>query len=165
MKKPPANIITYNYKFVFNNGLEREFNVKLDSQTLDLIQPSKKSYPEWTKLICSKCPNCPLDEKEHKFCPAAVAIIDMVIFFKELISYEEVDVLVEARERRYAKHISLQKGLGSLMGIYMVTCGCPIMEKLKPMVRYHLPFATVSETRYRADINVFTSPVFFMQAR
>jgi hypothetical protein len=31
----------------------------------------------------------------------------------------------------------------------MVTSGCPLMEKLKPMVRYHLPFATKEETKYR----------------
>ena len=31
----------------------------------------------------------------------------------------------------------------------MVTSGCPIMEKLKPMVRHHLPFATTEETTYR----------------
>jgi hypothetical protein len=39
--------------------------------------------------------------------------------------------------------------LYSLLGIYMVASGCPIMEKLKPMVRFHLPFASIQETVYR----------------
>jgi len=31
----------------------------------------------------------------------------------------------------------------------MVTSECPFMTKLKPMVRYHLPFSTMQETLYR----------------
>lgn len=31
----------------------------------------------------------------------------------------------------------------------MVTSGCPVMDKLRPMVRTHLPFATGEETMYR----------------
>jgi hypothetical protein len=31
----------------------------------------------------------------------------------------------------------------------MVTSGCPVMDKLRPMVRTHLPFATREETMYR----------------
>jgi hypothetical protein len=31
----------------------------------------------------------------------------------------------------------------------MVTSGCPIMDKLRPMVRTHLPFAKIEETTYR----------------
>jgi hypothetical protein len=70
-------------------------------------------------------------------------------FFQDMISYKEVDLLVQSEERTYIKHTTLQQGISSLMGIYMVTSGCPIMEKLKPMVRYHLPFVTLRETRYR----------------
>ena len=32
----------------------------------------------------------------------------------------------------------------------MVTSGCPIMDKLRPMVRFHLPLATPDETVFRA---------------
>jgi hypothetical protein len=35
------------------------------------------------------------------------------------------------------------------MGIYMTTSGCPVMARFRPMVRFHLPFATMEETRYR----------------
>jgi hypothetical protein len=36
------------------------------------------------------------------------------------------------------------------MGLYMVTSGCPIMDKLRPMVYTHLPFSSLEETLYRA---------------
>jgi hypothetical protein len=102
--------ITYNYKFIFNNGGEKEFNIDLDRVTFNLIQTGDKAFPEWTKLSCFKCPNC------------------------------------------------------ILIGIYMVTGGCPIMEKLKPMVRFHLPFATIEETKYRA-ISMYLLAQYFLYQR
>ena len=41
------------------------------------------------------------------------------------------------------------KGLSPLLGIIMTTSGCPVMEPLKPMVRFHLPFASLDETAFR----------------
>jgi hypothetical protein len=35
------------------------------------------------------------------------------------------------------------------MGILMASSGCPILGKLKSMVRFHLPFATIDETEVR----------------
>ena len=40
-------------------------------------------------------------------------------------------------------------GLSPLLGIIMTTTGCPILEQLKPMVRFHLPFASLEETIFR----------------
>jgi hypothetical protein len=57
---------------------------------------------------------------------------------------------LETEEREYSKRTSLQKGVSSMLGIIMVTSGCPILNKLKPMVRFHLPFANIEETIYRA---------------
>lgn len=143
-------VLTYRYNFKFSDGLEREFNVILDKETLDLLEPSPKSYPKWAELKNYKCPNCPLDDEKNQFCPVAVNIADLIEFFKDSFSHEEVYVVVETDLRGYMKHMSLQKAVSSLLGIYMVTCGCPILGKLKPMVRFHLPFATPEETSYRA---------------
>lgn len=141
--------VDYHYKFVFSNGSEKKFDIKLDAKTLGLIQTEKKVYPEWAELKCFKCPNCFLDEARNKFCPVAAGLADIIDSFKDSISYEEVDVSIETDARIYVKRTALQKGLSSLMGIYMVTGGCPVMVKLKPMVRFHLPFATIEETAYR----------------
>lgn len=157
-------IISYHYKFTFGNGVESEFNVKLDNKTLNLIETGKESYPEWTELKCFKCPNCSLDEEKHEFCPIAVNLVDLVDFFRSSMSYEEVDILIETEERKYMKHATLQDGLSSLIGIYMVTSGCPIMEKLKPMVRHHLPFATIEETKYRV-ISMYLVAQYFLYKR
>tara|TARA_B100000686_G_scaffold86198_1_gene93073 strand:- start:90 stop:251 length:162 start_codon:yes stop_codon:yes gene_type:complete len=46
-------------------------------------------------------------------------------------------------ERCYVEHTTMTEAVSSLLGIYMVTSGCPVMDKLRPMVRFHLPLATV----------------------
>jgi hypothetical protein len=145
-----AGKIIYNYKFIFKDGTQKEFKIELDSVTLNLIETGDKTCPEWTKLSCFKCPNCTLDESQYEFCPIAVNMIDIVDYFGNFPSYEPVEVIVTAQERTYIKKVSLQHGVSSLIGIYMVTSGCPILETLKPMVRFHLPFGTIEETKYRA---------------
>ena len=159
-----TDVIIYKYIFKFSNGTEREFNIKLDKKNLDLIIQQQKSNPQWTELNNSKCPNCSLDETQYKFCPIAVNLVEIIDFFRSSISYEEVDVLIETEARTYMKHISLQTGLSALIGIYMATSGCPVMEKLKPMVRYHLPFATLEETNYRV-ISTYLVAQYFLHKR
>lgn len=148
-KENSNNFVSYKYTFKFTDGIEKEFIANLDNKTLDLIAPQKNFYPKWTELNFFKCSNCPLIKTQHKYCPIAINIVEIIDFFQNYISYEEVDVIIETKARTYLKHTSIQTGLSSLMGIFMVTSGCPILEKLKPMVRFHLPFATIKETRYR----------------
>ncbi|MBN1383571.1 MAG: hypothetical protein JW983_01650 [Elusimicrobia bacterium] len=157
-------VISYCYRFTFKNGEEKEFNIKLDKKTLGIISDKPESYPDWTELRCFKCPNCPLDENQNKYCPIAVNLIEFVNSFKSRVSYEEVDIVIKTEARQYMKHVALQVGLSSLLGIYMVTSSCPIMEKLKPMVCSHLPFATLEEGRYRA-ISMYLLAQYFLYKR
>ncbi len=145
-----ADKIKFNYRFIFKSGEEQEFNIELNRFTLNLIQTSEPYHPAWTKLDYFKCPNCTLDERKHPYCPIAVNLADIVDCFSVFVSNEPVEVIVTTNERTYSKEVPLQNGVSSLLGIYMVTSGCPVMEKLKPMVRFHLPFATLEETTYRA---------------
>jgi len=154
-------IITFRYKFIFDDGTEKKFTVELVRNTLELIKKEKGLPPQWTELKNFRCPHCPLDVKFHTYCPVAVTLVDLVESFRESISYNEVDLLIETDDRSYIKHTSLQHGISSLAGIYMVTSGCPIMEKLKPMVRFHLPFATVFETEYRV-ISMYLLAQYFL---
>ena len=68
-----------------------------------------------------------------------------------MISYDVVDITIESRERLYVKkQVSIQHALSSMLGIIMVTSGCKDLDMLKPMVKFHLPFASIEETIYRA---------------
>ena len=157
-------IITYQYRFIFGTDLEKDIKVELDRKTHTLIPTRKPSYPKWTELSFFQCPHCPFNEEQHPFCPIAINLVDLVDFFSEMVSYKEVELIIQAEERAYMKHTTLQQGISSLVGIYMVTSGCPIMQKLKPMVCYHLPFATLKETQYRV-ISMYLLAQYFLYRR
>ena len=144
-------VLYYKYKFTLEDNTKKEFLIELDRKTLKLVNAAPQTeLPQWTELNLEKCPHCTLDPAKNKYCPVAVNIINIVDFFKAHISYIKADVSIETNERNYSKQqVQLQKGVSSLMGIYMVVNDCPVMSKLKPMVLYHLPFASLDETRYR----------------
>jgi hypothetical protein len=85
----------------------------------------------------------------HAYCPIALNFADIAEQFKDMVSHQEVTVTVTTEERLYSKDTTVQQGLSPLVGIVMATSGCPVMEQLKPMVRFHLPFATLEETIFR----------------
>lgn len=146
--RPGRKSIAFRYRFTFASGVEKEFTLHLDSETLALITPPRP-LPEWTRLGFHQCPNCPLKEEESPHCPVAAGLVDIVDAFQDRKSHEAVQVLVESKDRIYAKHTSLQTAASSLIGMYMTTAGCPILSRLRPMVDTHLPFMSSAETTYR----------------
>ena len=40
--------------------------------------------------------------------------------------------------------------MSSVLGLIMATAGCPWTDHLRPMARFHLPFASEAETVYRS---------------
>lgn len=156
--------LSYQFRFLFTDGRRQDFLVSLERDTLNLIRTTKSDYPAWTKLRYYQCPHCALREQQHPFCPIAQSLADLIQTFQDSVSYEEVKVLIATDARTYMKRTTLQKGLSSLIGIYMVTSGCPTMEKLKPMVRHHLPFATEEETKYRV-LSMYLLAQFFIAKR
>ena len=73
-----------------------------------------------------------------------------VELLKELVSFDTVGVTVTQAERTVHAETSAQQALSSVLGLIMATSGCPWTDKLRPMARYHLPFASEAETVYRS---------------
>jgi hypothetical protein len=144
-----ADVIRILYRFQSEDGSEKEFETILDGKTMELRNNLSPTLPGWTSLSFNQCENCPLG-KEVERCPVAANLSGLIDAFKFSTSYESVFVVVETPERSYAKQSTVQNALSSLMGIYMVTSNCPILDKLRPMVRFHLPFASATETVYRS---------------
>ena len=117
--------LEFRYRFRFADGQAHEFHLELDPETLALRAPERPAYPWWTRLGYFQCGNCPLQEPRHQRCPIAANLVDVVAFFKDRVSHDEAHVYVEALGRCYFKRVSLQEALSSLLGIYMVTSGCP----------------------------------------
>lgn len=127
------------------------FTIQLDPRTLENVAPPPVPPPAWTKLSFEKCPNCPLREDESPSCPAALRLTDVVSSFADIFSYARVTARVTVPERVYEQtDVSVQEALSSLLGVFMPTSGCPVLSPLRPMVRFHLPFATELETITRA---------------
>lgn len=144
-----SSALTFDYKFTPAEGEPRSFHIELDPVTLAIRHEEKENYPDWTALSYQKCSNCPLNEKDHPRCPVAQSLAEVMETFKDTLSFEEVDVEIKTQTRTYVRHAPVQNGLSSLVGIYMVTSGCPHLDKLRPLVRTHLPFASMEETAYR----------------
>lgn len=154
-------LVRYLYRFLLEDGSAKEFAVSLDPTTLALVQPLPASYPFWTELEYKKCANCPLDPARHRHCPIAVNVIDVIEFFRNRRSYESCEVVVEADNRTYSKKTVLQEGVSSFLGIFMVASGCPVLNKLRPMLGTHLPFMTSDESTYRT-ISMYLMAQFFL---
>jgi hypothetical protein len=154
--------IQYLYRFKFDNGTEKTFDVVLDGESLELLRDEPKEKPEWTKLKYSQCENCPLSDAVE-YCPVALSLAGLVEAFSDSLSYEAALVTVETRERTYVKKTTLQKGLSSIIGIYMSTSNCPILSKMRPMTRFHLPYANSFETFFRSVSSYLTAQFLLMR--
>lgn len=154
------NEIRYVYIYKFKDGTTKQFDLRLDSATLHLIGKRPEDLPLWAMLPFNKCSICPLSEKDHVYCPISANFAGIVEEFKNFLSHESVSVTVACEERFYSKETTIQGGLSPLLGIIMTTGGCPIMEQLKPMVRFHLPFASLEETIFRGVTMYLTAQYF-----
>lgn len=160
----PAQTVTLEYCFKLQTGAEKTFSVHLRSPSMELVPSARPPFPEWTRLGFHQCHGCPLKADEHPHCPVAVGLVDVIGYFSNGVSHDEADITIRGPVREYRKRAPLQHAVGSLIGLHMATGGCPILDKLRPMVYTHLPFATVEETLYRA-ISMYLLAQFLLAKR
>ncbi len=152
------------YTYEFEDGYCESHEVRLHRETLELCEPVNSELPEWTRLENHKCANCPLTSDVHPHCPAAVALANLSTSFGDRTSYTPVHVTVETPTRTITRQAPLQEALFPLLGLRMATSGCPVLSKLRPMARFHLPFADSEETAYRA-ISMYLVSQFLRQSK
>ena len=138
--------------------------------TIDTAKGSKRSrapmpisqpYPEWTRLESNQCPNCPLKSADCEHCPAAIKVNEVLETFKDSTSFEKIDLSVITHRRIYKQQCDLQSALNSMLGLQMATSGCPILEKLRIMANFHMPFCSFSETLFRT-VSAYLTQQFFV---
>lgn len=140
---------TVTYRFDFDNGTHWEYKLDFDDSQRLVPTPSKTEVRPWTRLEFCKCPHCPLKEEDHPQCPVAAKIDHIVEDSKDVISYSTVTVTVDTPERQYIRKCAAQNGLVSLFGLIMASSSCPHLDWLRPLARFHLPFASIDETLFR----------------
>ena len=156
------NSIRFIYIYQFADGRSKHFDLHLDGSDLRLMASQPPDLPLWAMLSYEKCEHCPLDEQQFTYCPIAANLAGIVEEFRNFLSHERVSVTVVCEERAYGKETTVQGGLSPLLGIIMTTSGCPVMEQRKPMVRFHLPFASLDETIFRG-VSMYLLAQYFRQ--
>ncbi len=145
------NTPNYKYTFTFLDKADKSFDVHLDPDNYSMIPEDHTPPPSWTALDHHACENCPLLQSDTQYCPVSANMSPIVTAFSRDKSYDAVDVTVDTPNRSYCKTgLSIQEALSPLLGLIMVTSGCPDLDWLRPMVMQHLPFANFEETAYRA---------------
>lgn len=154
------NAYWFNYDIQLEDGQRTCFRIALDPATLTMLPTSPEPYPPWTQLTYNQCKCCPLSPPTHLYCPIAVNITELVDRFKDILSHKNCLVVCETIDRTYSKKTSAMEGLTSVFGIVMATSNCPVMNFLKPMARFHLPFSSVEETTARSTSLFLLSQYF-----
>jgi hypothetical protein len=150
------------YAFRLPDGRQEVFALRLDAESLELVNTVPDTLPDWAKLDCHQCPHCTLDISTHPYCPVASRLSDVVTQFANILSYDRVRVEVITAERAIWQDTSAQIGVGSLMGLIIAASGCPYMVFFRPMARFHLPFATDEETVCRS-VSMFLLGQYFVR--
>ncbi|MGQ0709391.1 MAG: DUF6901 family protein [Rhodoferax sp.] len=135
------------YRFAFADGVHVSVPV-LSSEPGATVAPPVPA-PAWTALGFHQCRNCPLQPDDSARCPMALQFVPLIAAFAHRNSFDPVTVEVEFDERTVRKDSTVQRAMGSLMGLLAAQSGCPRTAFLRPMARYHLPFASEEETLYR----------------
>jgi hypothetical protein len=138
------------YGFDLPNGSKQRVDLSFDPANFRLTNEVPADPPFWTELKFSQCANCPLSTDEHSHCPSALHMAPVVELLKELVSFDTVGVTVTQAERTVHAETTAQQALSSVLGLIMATSGCPWTDRLRPMARFHLPFASEAETVYRS---------------
>lgn len=150
MEEDDDDILPILYRFKFEDDSRLIFKVSLDTTTLEPVKPIAKFLPDWARLEFKQCEGCPLNPATTPYCPAAARLYPIVEKMRDVISTEPVKVSVATPQRAVVRQTSVQDGLSSLLGVTLATSGCPLTAFFRPMARFHLPFADLEETTYRA---------------
>ncbi len=139
------------YDFVFEDGYEWRYRLEMQPDTLALKAHPDCELPDWAVLGFHQCPHCPLSTAQHQYCPLAANLVDLLDGVGRLPSFGNARVEVTTPDRSVSADISCQRAVGSLLGLVSATSDCPHTACLRPMARFHLPFASEDETVYRAS--------------
>ncbi len=138
------------YRFDLPDGSQRSLDFTFDPRDFRLSNAPPAAAPFWAELKFNQCANCPLNAAEHRHCPAALQMVRAIEPLEAMVSFDTVGVTVIQEERTIYAETSAQQAMSSVLGLIMATAGCPWTDRLRPMARFHLPFATEAETVYRS---------------
>jgi hypothetical protein len=148
------------YVFTFPDGKKENFHYSFNDNPFELIQKPIDNPPEWIELGFHQCDNCSLKPDENPYCPQAAILLPLIHTFGNVVSYEPVHLEVVNNHRTISQDTTVARGVSSLMGLLIATCGCPATRFFIPMGRFHLPLASYEETLFRAAATFLLNQYF-----
>lgn len=139
--------MSIDYTFEYD---DQSLHYQVDVERRYDLQADRSHLPAWTRLAHCQCENCPLTVKETGHCPAAVDLAPVITDFQTVPADKQARITVVTPQRTYTKDTEIEEGLRALMGVIMASSACPILSKLKPNARYHLPFSSQQDYTMRS---------------
>jgi hypothetical protein len=136
--------MVFTYILELENGEKCRFEIDTAKLECEYDALQQEEHAAWTRLENFKCQCCPL--QNYKYCPAAVDIEEIAERFRKVLSWEKVKVTVLTDVRIYQTECDTQRGLMSLYGLIMANSNCPVLSRMKPLARTHVPIPTEEET-------------------
>ena len=136
------------YIFEYEDGARIKYELN-KSAYFPAEEDNEPSAP-WMNLDEFRCDVCTLDSSSHKNCPSALAVWPVLREFNDRVSHEPVKVVVDLGDVKINAVTSTQQAVRSLVGLALALSRCPVMEKLRPMAHFHLPFGSREHTQFRA---------------
>ncbi len=136
------------YRFFAADNEKIEVRLDFDAITFQLRPVAGQPRPPWARLEPHFCPGCGLPAGSV-FCPTALGFARFLGAFDSRFSYEKAVVEIETPERVVLSKGRFQAGMASLLGLVCATSGCPSTQFLRPLARFHIPFADGNEALFR----------------
>ena len=156
-KAKEGTVLEYHLKFTDGKSIQYDF---IGEELLKLKLPENPNNEEWMKLGFHQCENCPLNTNTHFNCPVAQNLSVMLNDWSQVVSYDEVELLVISKQRSTSAKTTAQKALSSILGLIMATSDCPHTRFFRAMAKFHLPLSSNEETSFRALSTYFMMQFF-----
>jgi len=155
--------VAIEYRIKFAASRTEVFKFELHGSTFDLVKREVRDPPRWTKLTFNQCSHCPLNDRDHSHCPAALQLCDIVERFHDTRSIDKVELEVVTEERRVIQTLDIQRAISSMLDLILPICGCPKTAHFKPLACFHLPLASEEETVFRVTGMYLLAQYFLSQ--
>ena len=136
------------YTFIFPEP-EPSVSFEVDELGDSSVETPQTPVPDWVSLERFRCKRCTLPEGSRRSCPAALSILPVTRSLSGRYSYSKIEVRVERRDVTYSAQMATQRAARPVIGLLLALSACPVMMRLRPMARFHVPFASAEHTILR----------------
>ena len=139
------------YRFDLPDGSQKTFNFTFDPASFRLSTPPPADAAVLDRTGIQPVRQLPAEPCLAPALSCRVADGGRLEPLNTLVSFDTVGVTVLQSERTVYAETTAQQAMSSVLGLIMATAGCPWTDRLRPMARFHLPFANEAETLIEAS--------------